>query len=935
MLYTFHPRETLLAVAALLCVEMSAVGLQAETPEILSPGTPLALNEEGFAPMFPFVISKVPLHNITNVTIWNPEPVRPAGSDGFVCVENGQFVNDAGVIHFFGTNLSCDASFADSHEDAEFLAKSIARFGINIVRIHYIDTAGRLFDRNQPQRELSVQNMEKLDYLIYQLEQNGIYVNLNLHVARQFRELDGFSGEKERPKNDKGLDNFEPRMIALQKEFARNYLKHVNPYTRRAYVNDPGVAMIEINNENSIVGAWRWGSLETLPAPYSETLQTLWNAWLRKKYDSTDALRKAWNCRFYPDGENLLPGGNLSSGENLSPSQEEKAGGKRIPNWEFVTEKAEWTYELTDGTSAGTSAGTSDGTTTEKTLHIQVQKAGEQSWAPQFHCVGASLKKDVPYKLTLKMRSRNASTVSVGVSQMNGPWNNLGFSQPLTLSNDWNEYTFEFCANSDEPRARVGFGGLKAGTDVEIASVSLREGGCVGASPEEKLENGTIQPVFYRRKNATHEQFCDMADFILETENAYWQTMYHFVKDELHAHAPVSGTQLRYGGWYAQAALDYCDIHAYWNHPSWLGKSWDLNNWFVRNTALVNHWATAAGTTNRLANARVLGLPLTVSEYNHPYPNFYGAEGLPEACAMGAFQNWSALYQYTWQHNTDYDQQKTNGFFDMTCNQAQLAHAPACWAMFCRGDVTRGPVRFLYSPDFSRKTESELFHTSGSGYHQELASDDPALPFVVNTGLNLTDLCPFSVPENMKIATSWNDLPAECGRPEKRWLRSETGELYYNWELEGKGFFTVNTPKTKIFTGFVADRTFEIGNVALKPGKTRLDWLTFSMTQTTSTRTLIAATGFIRNHNMKFEDLGNDRITCRTDWGTEPVECEGIPMEVRIRSVPPGRKCFALAPDGSRKEELPVRWEDDGCTMVFEISPKYQTLWYELVELTK
>ncbi len=35
---------------------------------------------------------------------------------------------------------------------------------------------------------------------------------------RSFGEKEGFSGQQQRPKYDKGLDNFEPRMIRLQKK---------------------------------------------------------------------------------------------------------------------------------------------------------------------------------------------------------------------------------------------------------------------------------------------------------------------------------------------------------------------------------------------------------------------------------------------------------------------------------------------------------------------------------------------------------------------------------------------------------------------------------------------------------------------------------------------------------------------------------------------
>ncbi|MDO4627770.1 MAG: hypothetical protein Q4C70_01165, partial [Planctomycetia bacterium] len=187
----------------------------------------------------------------------------------------------------------------------------------------------------------------------------------------------------------------------------------------------------------------------------------------------------------------------------------------------------------------------------------------------------------------------------------------------------------------------------------------------------------------------------------------------------------------------------------------------------------------------------------------------------------------------------------------------------------------------------------------------------------------------WKIPEGVKCVSGWNELPADFGGPEKKWFRNETGELYVNCELEGKGYFTVNTPKTKIFTGFVAGRTFDMGDITIQPGKTRLDWCTFSMTDADEKRTLIALTGFFRNTGQEFENLGQDKITCRANWGTTPTLCEGVPMEVKIRGGKASWKCYALAPDGSRRVEVPIRATEEG--IIFTLSPEYKTIWYELV----
>ena len=56
-------------------------------------------------------------------------------------------------------------------------------------------------------------------------------------------------------------------------------------------------------------------------------------------------------------------------------------------------------------------------------------------------------------------------------------------------------------------------------------------------------------------------------------------------------------------------------------------------------------------TIQDLASQRVLGKPYTVSEYNHPFPNQYGAEGQPMLCAYGRLQGWDGVFQYTYNHD--------------------------------------------------------------------------------------------------------------------------------------------------------------------------------------------------------------------------------------------------------------------------------------------
>ncbi|MDQ3622753.1 MAG: cellulase family glycosylhydrolase, partial [Verrucomicrobiota bacterium] len=208
----------------------------------------------------------------TNISSWLESP---AGKHGFVAARDGHLFAGEKRIRFFGVNVCFGANFPRK-EDAPKIAGRMAKFGINCVRFHHMDmfsAPAGIFAKDG--RTLDPERLDRLDFFIAELKKQGIYADLNLHVSRTYP--DRPKSEKQgNPNYDKGVDNFSAPMIALQKEFARDLLTHVNPYTGNAYVNEPAVALIEINNENALLFEWRSGGLDNIAAPYRAELGRLW-----------------------------------------------------------------------------------------------------------------------------------------------------------------------------------------------------------------------------------------------------------------------------------------------------------------------------------------------------------------------------------------------------------------------------------------------------------------------------------------------------------------------------------------------------------------------------------------------------------------------------------------------------------------------------------
>lgn len=232
----------------------------------------------------------------------------PAGKHGFVKVAKGRTVDGEGKrLRFWGVNFSFNASFPEK-KDAPAVAAHLARFGVNCVRIHHHDwrSPRGLIDGSKPDsRHLDAEMLDRFDYLVAELKKRGIYVDLNLNVARAFQDADGVKDAGVLG-FAKAVTQFDPRMIELQKEFAQAYLTHRNPYTGNEYRNEPAVAIVEIVNENSLIEYWARGRLQgggpkpgqdptwrDIPDSYARDLDRLYQEYLSKaKAADAAAIRK-------------------------------------------------------------------------------------------------------------------------------------------------------------------------------------------------------------------------------------------------------------------------------------------------------------------------------------------------------------------------------------------------------------------------------------------------------------------------------------------------------------------------------------------------------------------------------------------------------------------------------------------------------------------
>ena len=125
-------------------------------------------------------------------------PEKPAGKHGFLSVVKDKLVFEDGTPgRFWGTNLTAHALFGmNSREDVRLQARRLSQLGFNLVRFHHHDSFWvnpNIFGEGNTRdtKILSQAMLERLDWWIKCLKDEGIYVWLDLEVQRQLKPGDG------------------------------------------------------------------------------------------------------------------------------------------------------------------------------------------------------------------------------------------------------------------------------------------------------------------------------------------------------------------------------------------------------------------------------------------------------------------------------------------------------------------------------------------------------------------------------------------------------------------------------------------------------------------------------------------------------------------------------------------------------------------------
>ena len=224
---------------------------------------------------------------------------RIAGETGFVRVgKNGEFVRgDGQPLRFWAVNTEVGRgpfvtkplgpkTPPDLARHARFLAKR----GVNMVRLHRQLSPDLDAHPNAAITDINEAERDGIWRTVAAMRREGIYTTISPYWAgpMRFAKSWGIAGGAEQ--SAYGLLFFDETLQAAYRAWLKKLLTERNPYTGLSLAQDASVALIQLQNEDSLL-FWTTGNIK---GARREALEKHFSRFLAQKYGSPDKALSAW-----------------------------------------------------------------------------------------------------------------------------------------------------------------------------------------------------------------------------------------------------------------------------------------------------------------------------------------------------------------------------------------------------------------------------------------------------------------------------------------------------------------------------------------------------------------------------------------------------------------------------------------------------------------
>ena len=211
---------------------------------------------------------------------------KVAGESGFIrrSDDGESFVKGDGTpIRFWAINTYV---FGQSDEKLARHARWIANRGVNMVRFHghFNPDNGNIMEPNQGQ-------IDQCWRMVAAMKKEGIYSTISPYwgTAARAKAGWGIEGVKDGD-NLPGVIFWNERLQAAYKNWMKKLLTETNPYTGIPLAKDPSLAVLQLQNEDSLL----FWTVDSVKGKLRENFGKKFGAFLSAKYGSLDKANASW-----------------------------------------------------------------------------------------------------------------------------------------------------------------------------------------------------------------------------------------------------------------------------------------------------------------------------------------------------------------------------------------------------------------------------------------------------------------------------------------------------------------------------------------------------------------------------------------------------------------------------------------------------------------
>jgi len=164
-------------------------------------------------------------------------------------------------------------------------ARFLAKRGINMVRFH-----GNITPKGTDLMDIDREERDKLWRLVAAMKKEGIYTTFSPYWAGASRTKPEMGYLDDGGNHNWGLLFFDKKLQDAYKNWMKLVLTEKNPYTGIPLAQDPALAIIQLQNEDSLL----FYTSQRIKGAAKAELRRQFGEFLKKKYGSLEQAREAW-----------------------------------------------------------------------------------------------------------------------------------------------------------------------------------------------------------------------------------------------------------------------------------------------------------------------------------------------------------------------------------------------------------------------------------------------------------------------------------------------------------------------------------------------------------------------------------------------------------------------------------------------------------------